>query len=73
MLNIGYRPTINNKEEKKIEVHIFNFDKEIYNEKIKIIFCNHIRDEIKFKTLDLLKNQLIKDKVEVEEYFSKHP
>lgn len=74
MLNIGYRPTINNKEEKKIEVHIFNFDKKIYNEKIKITFCNHIRDEVKFETLDLLKNQLIKDKIEVEEYFlTTHP
>lgn len=61
MGNIGYRPTINNSDF-TIEVHIFDFDKEIYDETITIYFVDRIRDEVKFKDLDGLKEQLIKDR-----------
>ena len=62
MLNIGYRPTVNGKN-RRFEVHIFDFKSNIYDEKIKIKFLEKIRDEKKFKNLQLLKKQLIKDKI----------
>ena len=65
MLNIGYKPTIENKK-KTIEVNIFKFSKDIYNNKISINFIKRIRNEKKFKNLNELKKQLIIDKKKAE-------
>lgn len=65
MGNIGYRPTINNSD-LTVEVHIFDFDKDIYGEPITIFFVDRIRDEIKFKDLDALKEQLTMDRDSVK-------
>jgi len=61
MLNIGFRPTVEG-ENLTIEVHIFEFDMDIYNDSIRIFLNKLIREEIKFKSIDELKEQLIKDK-----------
>ncbi len=65
MLNIGYNPTIKN-EKKSIEVNIFKFSDEVYNNKILINFIKRIRNEKKFKNLNELKKQLIIDKKKVK-------
>ncbi|HET6243870.1 MAG: bifunctional riboflavin kinase/FAD synthetase [Bacteroidetes bacterium] len=63
MLNIGNNPTVNNNnKEQTIEVHIFDFSKDIYGQKIIVEFKDRIRDEIKFENLEQLKEQLEKDK-----------
>lgn len=64
MGNIGYRPTIDHSD-LTVEVHIFDFDREIYGESITIYFVDRIRDEVKFRDLDALKEQLVRDKVSV--------
>lgn len=69
MGNIGYRPTINNSD-LTIEVHIFDFDEEIYGETITIFFVDRIRDEVKFKNLDALRQQLVKDRKTVQKRLS---
>lgn len=61
MLNVGNNPTINDKG-RSIEVNIFNFDKEIYTENLKIEFVTKLRNEEKFDGLEALKNQLHLDK-----------
>lgn len=61
MLNIGTRPTVQGRD-RSIEVHIFDFDREVYNETIGIAFVDRIRDEVAFNGLDELKEQLNKDK-----------
>lgn len=61
MGNIGFRPTIDHGD-LTIEVHIFDFDKDIYGDPITIFFIDRIRDERKFKDLDALRLQLFKDK-----------
>lgn len=63
MLNIGNRPTIDNDTHISIEVNIFDFEKDIYNQQIKVSFVAKIRDEQKFNSLDELINQLYKDKI----------
>lgn len=63
MLNIGKRPTINKHGYKKtIEVHLFEFEENIYDQKITLHFIERIRDEQKFKHVDQLTEQLKKDK-----------
>ena len=63
MLNIGNNPTVEGKG-KSIEVNIFDFDKVIYGDEATIYFIDRLRDEVKFKNLDDLKEQLAKDKIE---------
>ena len=62
MMNIGFRPTISDNNEKIMEVNIFNFDEDIYGEIIKINFIEKIRDEKKFDSINELKKQLSADK-----------
>ena len=62
MSNIGFRPTIDHGD-LTIEVNIFEFDQQLYGEEITIYFVDRMRDEKKFESLDALKRQLIKDKV----------
>lgn len=61
MLNIGYRPTVTNEMRLKIEANIFNFNENIYNQTLEIIFIKRLRDEHKFPSIDALKTQLRQD------------
>jgi riboflavin kinase/FMN adenylyltransferase len=63
MMNMGSRPTVNeNPTRKTIEVHLFDFDRNIYSEKIRISYVARIRDEQKFQGIDALKEQLERDR-----------
>ena len=64
MMNVGYNPTFENDifDEKKVEVHIFNFTENIYGEIIKIEVIKKIRNEVKFESKDKLIEQLNIDK-----------
>lgn len=64
MMNIGYRPTFNNTTDLILEVHIFYFNGDIYNQPITVRFIDRLRDEQKFDSIEELKNQLQKDKQE---------
>ncbi len=61
MMNIGIKPTIKNKEE-SIEVHLFEWKKNIYDKSIDVFLKKFIREEKKFKSLDKLADQLKIDK-----------
>lgn len=60
--NIGYNPTFNENNNKSVEVHILNFNQDIYHEKISITWIKKIRDEKKFASIDELVVQLNEDK-----------
>ena len=62
MLNIGYRPTINNGTDLSIEVHILDFQGDIYHQKMRIEFIDFLRSEEKFNSVDELVLQMQKDK-----------
>lgn len=70
MAYIGQRPTINGMT-RNIEVNIFDFNKEIYGQTIKMSFLEFLRPDVKFTGLDTLKEQLKKDKEDTLEYFKK--
>lgn len=70
--NVGVRPTVDETTLKPIlEVHIFDFEREIYGQYVKIIFRRKIRDEIKFDGLEQLKKAIFADISNVREYFEK--
>jgi len=58
--NIGKRPTVDG-EHLQLEVHLFNFDKSIYGEQVCVEFKHKLRDEKRFDSFELLKEQIIKD------------
>ena len=58
--NMGIRPTIGG-DKPVLEVHLFNFNKQIYGERLDIEFKSKIREEKKFENLDYLKEQIQKD------------
>lgn len=61
IMNWGMKPTVNNTVEPVIEVHIFDFNSDLYGKNIKIEVLKQIRKEEKFKNLDELKTQIKKD------------
>jgi len=63
MMSIGFRPTVNGRV-RVTEVNIFDFDKQIYGEKIRVIVKKYLRAEVKFNGLEELKIALHKDKVD---------
>ena len=62
MMNIGYRPTFSADNTLSMEVHIIDFDSDIYDQKIKVECICYIRNEMKFNGVDELVTQLKKDK-----------
>tara|TARA_Y100000022_G_scaffold31806_1_gene25104 strand:- start:918 stop:1253 length:336 start_codon:yes stop_codon:yes gene_type:complete len=58
--NMGTRPTVGGSNP-VLEVHLFNFDQEIYSKRLTVQFVNKIREEKKFENLDMLKSQIQKD------------
>ncbi|WP_066630094.1 bifunctional riboflavin kinase/FAD synthetase [Labilibacter marinus] len=65
MLNIGVRPTVNSDKALTIEVHILDFNQDIYSEEIEVTFISKVRDEKKFDGLDALVHQLKLDEVTI--------
>ena len=68
MLNIGNRPTVDGVNH-TVEVNIFDFDRDIYGKEIDVLFCRFVRDEVKFSSLEKLKNQLNIDKQTISAFW----
>ena len=58
--NTGTRPTVGG-EEARLEVHIFDFDRDIYGQRLCVRFRSFIRDERKFDSFEALKDQIVQD------------
>lgn len=61
MMNIGFNPTVQG-QNRTIEVHFFDFDSDIYDRQIRVAVLQRIRSEEKFGSVELLTNQLKKDR-----------
>jgi riboflavin kinase/FMN adenylyltransferase len=62
MMNIGVKPTINNKNERSIEVHLIDFSENLYDSEVRVELVKRIREEQKFNSLKELSSQIQKDK-----------
>ena len=69
MMSIGTNPTVTDTENIKIEVFIFDFEKEIYGEQVVIQLFERTRGEYKFESIEKLKERLHQDEVEIRTYF----
>lgn len=67
--NVGRAPTFGQQENISVETHIFNFDKDIYNKEIEVVFLSQIREEKKFNNVENLIEQVNKDREQVKRYF----
>ena len=65
-MNIGFKPTLNKLEERTIEIHLFNYEKDLYGTILKTKVVQKIRDEFKFKSLEDLKKQIKIDNEKAE-------
>lgn len=70
MMNIGRRPTLDNGKQRTIEVHLLDFNGNIYSEHIKVEFMKWLREEHKFGDLETLREQLSCDEAECRKYCS---
>ncbi len=61
VVNIGNKPTFGDQLTSTIEVHILDFDDDLYSKQMRVVFKDRIRDEIRFDSSDLLRAQIAKD------------
>jgi riboflavin kinase/FMN adenylyltransferase len=70
IMNIGLNPTVSDSEDLKVEVHVLNFNRDVYGEMVEVRFKSFIREEKKFSGVEELKKQIARDVKEVEKYFA---
>ena len=70
MMNIGSNPTIGALDDTSIEVHLFDFNKNIYGQFVTVQLLSRFRDEQKFDSVYDLKEQLNKDEKDIRNYFA---
>lgn len=70
MCNIGVKPTVTDARQRSIEVHIFDFDEDVYGLDIDVMFVRKTRDERRFDSLDSLREQLASDVIVCKEILS---
>lgn len=68
--NIGYRPTVDDNQEAVLEVHLIDFDRDVYDAWMSVTFKRRIRAEQKFESLDALKSQIDIDIRQVRQFFN---
>jgi riboflavin kinase / FMN adenylyltransferase len=67
--NLGVRPTIAGVPKLLLEVHVLDFNEDLYGQHVHVEFMHKIRDEMKFESLDALKAQIAKDVIVATAYF----
>jgi riboflavin kinase/FMN adenylyltransferase len=72
MMNIGVRPTVDSSHRRTIEVHIIDFNADVYNHHIEVAFVERLRNEQKFASVEELKAQLHTDKQTAIEVLDSH-
>ncbi len=68
--NLGVRPTLAAGMKPVLEVHLFDFDSDIYGRHVTVHFLHKLREERKFASLDELKTQIARDVADTQAYFS---
>jgi len=67
--SLGVRPTTKHNGKPLLEVHLFDFDGDIYGRHVRVHFLNKLRDEAKFPNLEALKRQIAADEQAARDYF----
>ena len=72
MLSVGINPTTDTDRRIKVEVHIFDFDAQLYGVEVEVFLCHFHRDEKKFNGIEELKAQIQDDMTQARRYFDEH-
>ncbi len=67
--SLGVRPTVSNRGRAVLEVHLFDFKRDIYGQRVQVRFLAKLRDEAKFSSVDELVSQMDRDAARAREYF----
>ena len=59
--NIGNRPTLEGDDRFLLEVHLFDYDRDVYGRHVEVDFVERIREERKFESFDALREQIQRD------------
>lgn len=68
--NVGVKPTVPGEREINVETNILDFREDVYEKTAKVSFLKMVRPEMKFDSLDLLKEQILSDTKKAHEYFN---
>ena len=68
--NVGTRPTVNNGTDITVEAWLLDFDGDLYGQTVRVEFYHHIRDEIRFDSLDALKAEITRNAETTRQYFA---
>ena len=67
---MGTRPTVNNGTDVTVEAWLLDFDGDLYGQTVRLEFYRHIRDEIRFDSLDALKAEITRNAETTRQYFA---
>ena len=67
--NIGFNPTVAENNSKRVETYVYDFSGSLYGKKIEVQFFRFERPEMKFESIEALKNQIHHDKASTMEFF----
>lgn len=70
MMNIGTKPTVTTTESVSLEVHLFDFNQDLYDQYVTVQLLSRFRDEQKFESVFELREQLNEDEISIRNYFS---
>ncbi|WBU42044.1 MULTISPECIES: bifunctional riboflavin kinase/FAD synthetase [Marinobacter] len=70
--NIGLRPTVDGKRP-SLEVHLFDFAGTLYGQHLEVVFCHGLRDEVKFDSVDELRQQIARDFEHARAWLANNP
>jgi riboflavin kinase/FMN adenylyltransferase len=70
--SLGKRPTVNPVPVPLLEVHLFDWERDLYGEHLRVRFLEKLRDEQKFEGLEALREAIARDARQAREYFAKH-
>ena len=68
--NVGTRPTVNNGTDITVEASLLDYDGDLYGKTLRLEFFSHLRDEIRFDSLDALRAQIAADAETTRRYFA---
>jgi len=68
--NVGTRPTVNNGTDITVEASLLDYEGDLYGKTVRLEFLRHLRDEIRFDSLDALRTQIAADAEATRAYFS---
>ena len=58
VVNLGYRPTVSHESNRVLEIHLFDFNRDIYGDDVEVLFVQYLRKEKKFESVDALMRQI---------------